>query len=248
MNESLKAQGVSTFLSKGQRPAQEDYVLADRIKGIFVVADGFGGAVPGAEAAKNACESIRSFLFKQAGDLEATLPFVLRNYFSLAGNVLFNSMIYANHKLNAANRSKNVHEKGGASVLAAFIDGDLLALANVGTCTAWLMRDGKMVELVVPRGLGRLCDPFALECPETHRVPLMALGMTEDLEPEIFEYKIRKKDWILINSDGVSTDTRQGILQLQQKQLNAEQAIKEVNQLLNSGKYDDNASVSLAII
>src|SRR5690348_26492 len=106
---------VVTFMSKGVRAGQEDFLLVDKEKNIFVVADGFGGPVPGAEAAKAACEAVRSFLFKEAGDREATLPFVLRTYFSLAGNVLFNSLIHANKKLKDANRKKNVHEKGGAS-------------------------------------------------------------------------------------------------------------------------------------
>src|SRR4051794_18797760 len=113
--KNLRAKAVSIFMGVGQRPGQEDYVLADREKGIFVVADGFGGPTPGALAAKTACETIKKFLFKEAGDLDATLPFVLRNYFSLAGNVLFNSLIYANSKLYSLNRNKNVHEKGGAS-------------------------------------------------------------------------------------------------------------------------------------
>src|SRR4051812_39855735 len=85
-----KFRSVSVYTAKGARPAQEDHALALQEKGIVVVADGFGGPMPGAAASKAACEGVRDFLVREAGDLEATLPFVLRSYFSLAGNVLFN--------------------------------------------------------------------------------------------------------------------------------------------------------------
>jgi serine/threonine protein phosphatase PrpC len=160
MSSKSQARAVTTFLSKGQRPSQEDYAIADQQKGIFIVADGFGGPVPGANASKTVCEAIRGFLFKQAGDQEATLPFVLRQYFSLAGNVLFNSLIHANRVLNQGNHGKNINERGGASAIAALIDGDFLALANVGSCGGWLFRDGKKTELVISKSFGRLCDPF----------------------------------------------------------------------------------------
>ena len=104
---------------------------------------------------------MKHFLFKEAGDRDATLPFVLRSYFSLAGNVLFNALIFANRKVLKLNGKKNVHEKGGASLIAGFMDGDLLALANVGVCSAMLMREGKSQELVVPRSYGKLADPFS---------------------------------------------------------------------------------------
>jgi serine/threonine protein phosphatase PrpC len=246
--ESIRAKAVTTFMSQGNRPGQEDHVLVDREKGIFVIADGFGGPTPGAAAAKSACEAIRSFLFKEARDLDATLPFVLRTYFSLAGNVLFNSLIYANRKVNALNKGKNVHEKGGASALAGFIDGELLALANVGVCSAWLLRDGKSVDLVMPRNFGKLCDPFALVSPDEHKVPLIALGLCDDLEPEIVEYRIRPGDWVIFNTDGIEPDMREAILAIQEKKLAPEASIKEVTNLMGSQTYRDNASISLIII
>jgi serine/threonine protein phosphatase PrpC len=245
---SIRARAVTTFMSKGPCPAQEDHVLVDRDRGIFVVADGFGGPIPGAAAAKTACEAVRSFLFKEAGDLEATLPFELRTYFSLAGNVLFNSLIHANRKIAALNQGKDVHEKGGASVLAGFIDGDLLAIANVGVCSAWLVRNGQAVELVMPRSFGRLCDPFAQEKSTDWQIPLIALGMSSDLEPEIFEYKIKVGDWLIISSDGVGPEVQDRLRGLQNLGDDPQKSIKKATEILNQGKYQDNASISLVIL
>jgi len=245
---SLRARAVSTFMSKGQRPGQEDYVLADRDKGVFVVADGFGGPIPGAAAAKGACEAVRNFLFKEAGDLEATLPFELRTYFSLAGNVLFNSLIHANRKITALNKGKNIHEKGGASVLAGFIDRDLLAIANVGICTAWLFRDGQAKELVVPRSFGKLCDPFSLDTREDLQAPLMALGLSDDLEPEIVEYRIKVGDWVILSTDGIDQAIQQNLLNIYRRKLDPDRSLQEASTLLNQAVFQDNIAVSLVIL
>lgn len=206
---------ITLFSTKGDAGVQEDFVLARKERGLFVVADGFGGGEGGTRASRTACESVLSFLEKEAGDLDATLPFVLRRYYSLAGNVLFNALIHANRKVTAANKGKASNAKGGTSVLAAFLDEDLFALANVGGCSAWLMREGKITELVAPRTYARLIDPFVVDPHVDYAVPLMAMGMTEDLEPEIIEFRIRPGDWLLLQTDGIRTEIREEFQRLQ---------------------------------
>jgi serine/threonine protein phosphatase PrpC len=249
---------LGKFIHRGKRTAQEDAILLDREKGVFVVADGFGGPKPGLAAAEKACEAIRSFLFKQAQDLDATLPFVLRAYFSLAGNVLFNSLIFANRKIYQMNHALSINERGGASVLAGFIDGDLLVLANVGGCSAWLLRAGKSVELVTPRRYGRMKDVFnevnlsqnnptlmRTDMTEINQVPLMALGMSEDLEPEIFEYRIQANDCVLIATDGFPTYLLSNLNIIQQNEKNSDLWIEEAIKLFQQQVYNDNVALGL---
>lgn len=225
----------SIFAALGDRPAQEDHSLVLPSKGIFVLADGFGGPLPGSEAAEGACEAVHGFLHKEAGDRDATLPFELKSYFSLAGNVLFNALIHANQKLLNANKNRNVHEKGGASVLAGFLDGDLLALANVGACSARIFRGGKSTELVVPRSYGRLLDPFAGSSSSSEsRIPLTALGMAPDLEPEIIECRVRPGDWLVLYSDGFDEEAGRQIEGFQQQGLSSEETSKKVLEFFNS--------------
>lgn len=256
---SLKIQPIralSTLNEAGARGVQEDFALVVRDKGIFAIADGFGGAEAGQGAARTACEAVRAFLEKEAGDQDATLPFVLRSYFSLAGNVLFNALIHANRKVLRFNRGKNVHEKGGASVLAAYMDGDLLALANVGACTAWLIRDGRTARLVAPRTYAQLCDPWgAVASPEERdslQVPLMAVGVCEDLEPEIVECRVRAGDWLVLCTDGLDPSRVERLAELQSRSAPrgkvAEAVLDEASLILRGeGDGPDNLSVSLAI-
>ncbi len=170
-------------------------------RGIFAVADGLGGQVHGKAAAKLSCDGVVEFLTREAGDREATMPFVLRSYFSLAGNVLFNAIIHAHRQLLARNAARGIHEKGAASVVAGFVDRDTLALASVGSLSAWLLREGRVRELVSPRSWGRLVDPVSSVGGGggwMERIPMMALGVGEDLEPEIIEVRLRPGDrlWV----------------------------------------------------
>jgi serine/threonine protein phosphatase PrpC len=196
----LKADHVVVFSNQGAMPALEDHCLSQQERGIFALADGFGGPSAGLGAARTACESLSEYLSREAGDPEATLPFELRSYYTLAGNVLFNAFLYANTKVHALNSGKNVHEKGGASAIAGFLEESTLALAQVGACSAVLFRDGRSLRLMEPRTLARMRDPFASE---DAGVPLVSLGTSKDLQPEIVEHRLCEGDVLLLQSCGV---------------------------------------------
>lgn len=252
----VSMQAVTIFSTQGNRPGLENHVLVDEDKGIFVLSDGLGGPGPGFEAAKISCEAVKGFLFKEAGDQDATFPFELRSYFSLAGNVLFNSLLHANQKVLSFNRGKSVHEKGGASVLAGYIDEGLLALANVGNCTAWLIREGRSIELVIPRSYGRLVNSFRADIPLDERVPLMTLGMSRDLEPEICEFRVYPGDWIFMHTEGLPSGLHEQIFDVQRAQGGegglvgdiTQWASQRVFELLNHGSFDSDLTASLIIL
>ena len=129
---NLKMKSAFSVSSKGSREIQEDHGLVQVDRGIFALADGFGGGDSGFNAAKQSVESAFSFLMKEAGDHDATLPFVLKDYYSLAGNIVFNSVLFANNRCHRNNREKASNQKGGASLLVGYLDDQLLALANAG--------------------------------------------------------------------------------------------------------------------
>lgn len=241
----LKIKATYTYLHSGRRSDQEDYALVMEDKRIFAVADGFGGPGPGAMASKTACESIKNFLFREAGDNDATMPFVLRSYFSLAGNVLFNSLIHANLKVKKLNLKKAIHERGGSSILAGFMDGDHLALGNVGVCSAWLFRGHQLCELVTPRSYARQMDPIQVDGKEQLNIPLMALGISDDLQPEIVEYQMFAGDWLLLQSDGVTEPVRQAILELKSSSAADVDQSEQLGKILGDFNYGDNAALVL---
>ncbi len=241
--QRIKAKAVCTYSNAGNRPAQENFVLCKQEKGIFALADGFGGITPGAQASKTACESVLTYLQKEAGDLEATMPFVLRSYFSLAGNVLFNSLIHANRKVMDLNKKKNIYERGGASVIAGFIDENRIALANVGSCSAWLVRNQKLISVVTPRTYEKLYDPFTAQS----RTPLTALGMYEDLEPEVVEIRLEEGDWLFLHTDNLGPEIQDAILEENKKKQGAAEAARAIESILKSAVFQDNVTLSAVI-
>lgn len=254
--EKLIPEAVGSLCQKGERPANEDFVLQER--GIFIVADGFGGPKPGATAAKVATQSAYEFLRRESGDEDATLPFELRQYFSLAGNIVFNALIHANREVLKKNWNRSALEKGGASLVCGYMDGELLAIGNVGCCSAWLFRDGRGVELVQPKSYAKLLDPLTKFATSGTDAPLVALGLQVDFEPEISEFRMRTGDWLLFHSDGMTEEAFAKIEALQaefssqfsQKKATAQEKRNYIDRVINQAKeahFRDNISILLNI-
>jgi len=191
--------------SLGSSNVQEDYSDVLSEKNIFTLADGFGGQSYGDKAAQRVCEAAIDFIKKESGDIEATLPFVRKTYYSLEQNVLYNALIHANRTLLADNQKKQIFQKGGASILTAVIKQDWLTLAGVGTCSAWLFREDKQIPLLLE-------DSYLAVEGQTARqwnLPNVALGLTSDFEPKLTEHQVHSGDWIMFQTDGVTQEMRQ---------------------------------------
>lgn len=189
----IVVQKVEAIQLLGGAPLLEDAYDVNPHRGIFILADGFGGGA-GQHVAQLAVQSVRQFLEQEAGDLDATLPFELRSYYSLAGNVLFNAVAYANQKVMQFNASRPAAERGGASLLAGYVEGRLLALANVGATQIVMSRGGVGRALVQPRTLAQQINPFGDETTPGALIPLMSLGTAKQLEPEITEVELKEGD------------------------------------------------------
>lgn len=200
------------FQFQGMFPLQEDFFELNPSRGIFVLADGFGGT-PGRRAAELAVQSVRKFMEQEAGDLDATLPFELRPYFSLAGNVLLNAISFANQKVLEMNRDRSWEESGGASLIAGYLEGRLLSVAQAGTCRLFLKRGGNLKQITAPKSLLSQVNPFEEEG-EGDSVPLMSLGTSKRLEPEITEIELRPGDQLFMETSGMRSEVRRKLAQL----------------------------------
>lgn len=222
-------------------------VFINEKKGIFVIAQGFGASTVNSEVEKKVIHTIREFLEKEAGDLEATLPFILRHYYSLAGNVIYNSILHANKKLFKDNQALPLSQRSGCSVLVGLADQDIVAVANTGSTSLWLMRENSMKEIAPPRSYSRMVHPFEGDCVSGKEAPMMALGMNEALEPEISEYKIYHGDAIWLQSVGFKESHRNQIKGLVQASHSPVDTIKNTQNLFNSIPYPIKGTGALVI-
>jgi serine/threonine protein phosphatase PrpC len=224
---------VEGFQLQGEVPLQEDYFEFNPERGIFIIADGFGGGA-GKAAAELAVKAIRQFLEQEAGDLDATLPFELRPYYSLAGNVLFNAVSFANQKLLKMNQSRSWMNSGGASLLAGYLEGNLLALAQVGANRLHLKRGTQLKEIVSPKNLLGQVNPMDEEGPGDE-IPLMSFGTVKSLEPEITEIEVREGDQLFFQTSGVKQDLRKVVFSLNSP--------NRLSQIVDSVPVKSNASL-----
>jgi serine/threonine protein phosphatase PrpC len=215
--EKLPLKWVEGFQYQGLAPLQEDYFEVNPERGIFILADGFGGSA-GKAAAELAVKSMREFLEQGAIDLDVTLPFELRAYYSLAGNVLFNAVAFANHKLVQANKNRSWMESGGASLVAGYLEGRLLSVANVGACSVHLQRGGRVKEVIAPKTLARQNNPFEDGKQSGSQIPLMSFGTVKNLEPEITEFEVQPGDQLCFHTMGISESFCERVFQLKSPQ------------------------------
>ena len=98
----------------------------------------------------------------------------------------------------------------GTTVVAATVIGDHLHVANVGDSRLYLInheairqitRDHSLVEEMVR--LGEMDKADAKDHPDKNIIT-RAIGVKEDVEPDIYEYRLKKGDMILMCTDGLS--------------------------------------------
>jgi serine/threonine protein phosphatase PrpC len=207
--QRLPLKFAEAFQVQGLNPVQEDYFEINVERGIFILADGFGGTA-GRQAAEVAVKSARKFMEQEAGDLDATLPFELRPYYSLAGNVLLNAVAFANQKVLQLNDGRMWERSGGTSLIAGYLEGKLLSVAQVGACRMHLKREKNLKQVVSPKTLLSQTNPF-LEEGDGDSIPLMSLGTAKRLEPEIIEVELRPEDQVFIESTGVGKRLREAV-------------------------------------
>ncbi len=180
----------------------EDAYDFDLDQRFFLVLDGFGGSGVGDKAVERLKEDLKAFLGRLTSDPDATMPLYWSQRWLLEGNALVNSILNAHQALVRENSTKDLNQRAGASGACALMADDILVLAQVGNCQAYLIRRGKAEALFVP-------DTHALLSPD-HRspralhIPASAFGLHPDLTWSMREVRIQQGDQFVLLTDGVA--------------------------------------------
>lgn len=183
-----------------KREINQDYVyVTDKPIGPFpnllVVADGMGGHKAGDFASKYTVKVLRE-------ELEST---ELRK----PEEILKSVVSIANHKLIEAAQSDIKLEGMGTTLVAATVIDNTLYFSNVGDSRLYVIndkirqvsKDHSLVEEMVR--LGGIKAEEAKNHPDKNIIT-RAMGVKEDVEADIYEFKLRKGDIILMCTDGLS--------------------------------------------
>jgi protein phosphatase len=176
------------------RTNNEDYCLIDSERGLYVLADGMGGAKAGEQASRLAVETVA----------ETVRSTPLRD-----SQVLIRAAEEANRRVLEAAHNDPALEGMGTTLVAALDLGGELAIASVGDSRAYVM-DGHGLKVItddqtwvneVGRPLG--LDEDSLRHHPMRHVLTMAIGANAPLAINHYRVPLSRGTMVLICSDGL---------------------------------------------
>jgi protein phosphatase len=178
------------------RSNNEDYLIPDAQRGIFIVADGMGGANAGEYASRLSAETLYDYLLNN-GD---------------AGRVDSVDIGFAEANKavrRAAGESPDLDGMGTTMVVARGLNGARVEVASVGDSRAYLLSGGELSLLtedqtwVAEVGTRLGLSEEALRRHPMRHVLTMAVGASPDLRIFKHTVTVRPGDQILLCSDGL---------------------------------------------
>ena len=189
--------GAATHVGR-VRPVNQDVPLER--SNLYAVADGMGGHVGGEVAARVAVETLEQ-AFERIPTADG-----LREAFSEANTAVWRESL-ANEDLRGMGTTLT------AIALVGDGDGkDIIALANVGDSRAYVFSGGQMVQVTDDHSLaeermrqGEMTEAEAAVHPQRH-ILTRALGVSSDVETDMWELHLHSGDRVLLCSDGLSNE------------------------------------------
>jgi protein phosphatase len=201
---------IGSHSAQGVRPNNEDSLLVDPDKHLFVVADGMGGQERGEQASSMAVEIIPRVVRDR---LAANEP---------ADQVVQRALAEANAAIVEAGRAQPEGRRMGTTAVLALRCADRVYVAGLGDSRAYLIRRGRVEQLTVDHSVaqalvacGALTPEEARHSPYQHVLHkfLGCAGMQDGAEVRPFTPE--PGDRLLLASDGLTNfvsedDLREG--------------------------------------
>jgi PPM family protein phosphatase len=222
------------------RTNNEDYCLIEPDLGLYVLADGMGGANAGERASRMAVETVaETVLMAHRRDAQ----------------VLLSAVEEANRRVLEASQNDSELEGMGTTLVAALETGDDLSIASVGDSRAYLMDDHGLRAITedqtwvneVGRPLG--LDEESLKNHPMRHVLTMAIGAGSPLAVNCYAVPILPGSLVLICSDGlhgvVDPLTMEGILQGGRNGAGLEESCRQLIEAAKDAGGPDNVTTVL---
>jgi protein phosphatase len=179
------------------RTTNEDSMIVDHQRGLYVVLDGMGGANAGDIASQTARDAIATFVQQRRLTMEPKQ--LLENAIQYGSATVF----------NAAQQARERHGMGTTCVACLVIDPKRAIIAHVGDSRAYLLRHGRLQSLTRDHTIvEELVERGVLAADEADRHPYKNvlsrnLGARPETRVDILELEIKPGDRIMLCSDGL---------------------------------------------
>ncbi len=247
------AVGTKTDVGR-KRARNEDSHCADPRLGLYVVCDGMGGLDAGDRASRLAVDTIHRCMVEAGRHLEHAGSDGYDPRFSLCTNRLAGAIRQANQASYGASREAS--QRGmGTTVVAAFIQDQVLSVAHVGDSRLYLIRGGTIQVLTADHSLvaeqvrgGALTAEEAARSPQRNIVT-RALGIDEKVEVDLDEIQLMGGDMLLLCSDGLTRGVEpEGLLRAIGKEKDPQAASERLVTLACEAGGEDNITAILVAV
>jgi PPM family protein phosphatase len=170
---------------------------------LFLVADGMGGAASGELASSMASTIVLEELSQKWSSSDEMSP----EGFATA---LRDAATVANERIHQFARQNPEHRGMGTTATIAGLVHDVVYVAQVGDSRAYLVRDGKAIQLTKDQSLmQRLVEagemtPEQAEQSDRRNIILQALGPEAQITVDLTHQQLRRDDVLILCSDGLS--------------------------------------------
>ena len=190
----MKAYGLS-HVGKVRSVNQDAFYLPRMGETFAVVADGMGGHKAGEVASALAVREFVRWLRCAPRPTEASASYAVHE---------------ANRLIHRTAQRDEDKSNMGTTLVALWLDDDRAILANVGDSRAYLMRDGKLVQMSRDHSLvaelvaqGKISEEEARVHPQRNLVT-RAVGTSSLVNPDVITFDRKANDLWLLCSDGLT--------------------------------------------
>jgi serine/threonine protein phosphatase PrpC len=232
------------------RKNNEDYYQVEPTLNLFVLSDGMGGEAHGEVASTLAVQTVLTHC-QQAENSRATPIFgEAQPDVSEKTNRLASAIHLANRKVFESATANPAQKGMGATVVAAWLDGERLSLVHVGDSRAYLLRAGSLDQLTADHSLVAekvrvgILTPQEADSSELQSVLTRAVGTSASVQVDADEQMLLVGDSLLLCSDGLTrmvTDPE--IASTMLTSTSAQEAADRLVELANENGGADNVSV-----
>jgi serine/threonine protein phosphatase PrpC len=202
--------GAKTDVGRVRQNNEDSLAMAPDLK-LFIISDGMGGEAHGEVASALAVEAIRAYCSEAAARGATAEPGKSQVQGFLAATNQLGSAVHAANQKVFESAQQNPTQRGmGATVVAAWLNGHDMSFVNVGDSRAYLYREDLLEQLTEDHTLvaeqvrrGLITAEQATRS-RVQNVLVRALGVREEVEPDLFEEELLPDDVVMLCTDGLT--------------------------------------------
>lgn len=179
-----------------KRKTNQDAIYLNKEKRFFIVADGMGGHKGGDIASAMAVKHIPEY--------------ILKNQKLNPGDNLEGGILYANDLIKTTGLSDSRLVGMGTTVVGFYIHKGIAYFCNVGDSRGYLIQNKMLYQVTKDHSLVQeklnvgIYDRINAKKDPNKNVLVRTVGFEDDVEVDIFTYKVCRNDLFLFCSDGLS--------------------------------------------